>query len=47
MKGAFNSVDSYNIMAKSDKCIMVVVACATRPPDGLRPNQAQVASPMV
>ena len=57
MKGGFNSVKSYNIMAnqpyidvltlKLDKCVVVVVARATRPPDGLRPNQAQLASPMV
>ena len=32
---------------KSDKCMVVAVARATHPPDGLRPNQAQVASLMV
>jgi hypothetical protein len=57
MKGGFNSVKSYNIMAnqpyidvltlKLEKCVVVVVARATRPPDRLRPNQAQLASPMV
>jgi hypothetical protein len=32
---------------KSDKCMVVAVARATHPPDGLRPNQAQLASPMM